>query len=334
MATKTVSILTGGVNSHTETAENANGVATDFISPGVVGTITLNTGSGGTGAFAINAQSTPDMTLAVTGGIAYVTGTPTSGSSQTVRVNMASAENVTIPANSSGSTRTSWIYIKLDPAKMKDPNVAASDVATLIVSDSSSSSVDDGTTGTAATYKLLLGKATVANGAVSITNSNITDSRTRTGAKTLDTNTNNAILANQLATNAITLGYAQITAANFTTTSTTAVQVTGLTTTVTIPAGGRRVKITAYTGGLWTSLAGGRVDMSIWDGTVGSGTQLQTAWGQAPNGASGVYGAIAIAVVTPSAGSKTYNVGLSVTGGTGNLVAATTQPAFILVEAI
>src|SRR4051794_30434480 len=55
----------------------------------------------------------------------------------------------------------------------------------------------------------------------------------------------NGVAAANLATSAITLGYTQITS-NFVTASTTVVQVTGLTATVTIPSGGRRIKITAF----------------------------------------------------------------------------------------
>lgn len=139
----------------------------------------------------------------------------------------------------------------------------------------------------------------------------------------------NSVSAANLATNAITLGYAQITS-NFTTTSTTAVQVTGLTATVTIPAGGRRVKITGYTS---SNGSGGISQMSIWDGTVGSGTQLQTF--NSPT--AGASGALIQAVVTPTAGSKTYNIGVLTTSGTSTIAAdaaGTTSPAFILVETI
>ena len=55
-----------------------------------------------------------------------------------------------------------------------------------------------------------------------------------------------SVIGTSLSTSAITLGYAQITS-SFTTTSTTAVQVTGLTLTVTIPSGSRRIKITYTT---------------------------------------------------------------------------------------
>jgi len=179
MATKITSVLTGGSNSHQTSATEINNIATDFIAQGVVGTIGLNTGSGGTGSFAVSAQASPGMSVRVTQGQAYVTGTPTGGTSQTVRVSMDTFEDVTIAANATGGTRYDWIYIKLDPDKMVNPAVDASDVATLTTSRSTSSSTDNGTP---PTYGYCLAVVTVSNGASSITNSNITDSRIKTGA--------------------------------------------------------------------------------------------------------------------------------------------------------
>lgn len=177
MATKTVSILQAGTNSHTESAENVGAIATDFISQGVVGTITSTSGVAPlAGAYAANAQGTPNMTVAITSGVAWVTGTPTGGNSQTFRVKMTSSENVTIAANSTGGTRYDYIYIKLDAAKLANPNLAADDVATLLVSRSTSTTTDDGTP---PTYGYLIAKVTVSNGASSIVNANITDMRTQ-----------------------------------------------------------------------------------------------------------------------------------------------------------
>ena len=139
----------------------------------------------------------------------------------------------------------------------------------------------------------------------------------------------NAVQGNQLATSAITLGYAQITT-NFVTASATAVQVPYMTSTVTIPAGNRRTKITVYF--FNASNTGANTDvLTLWDGTVGSGTQLQQ-YNSTPvansNGITMVWSG------TPAAGSKTYNVGASCTAGTGTWSATATAPAFILVEAI
>lgn len=143
----------------------------------------------------------------------------------------------------------------------------------------------------------------------------------------------NSVAARTLAADAISLGYTAITS-NFTTTSGTATQVTDLTSTVTIPAGARAVEITVYVSRVFTA-AGGGIVVTLWDGTVGSGTQLQAARFDPSNINLGVPITL-VARVTPSAGSKTYNVGLNNTSGGNNatLVAAATTPAFILVKAI
>lgn len=119
------------------------------------------------------------MTVAVSSGTAYVTGTPSGQNSQTLRVKNSASSNVTISANSSGSTKYDYIYISLSAANMANPNTAADNVATLVASRSSNSSTDDGTP---PTYGYLLAVVTVANGASSITNGNIADKRTTTGA--------------------------------------------------------------------------------------------------------------------------------------------------------
>ena len=183
MATKLVSVVTGGSNSHQTSSAEINGIATDFLSQGVVGAITATSGvAPTTGAFAVNAIGTPNMSVRVTNGVAYVTATPTGGTSQTFRVTMDATEDVTIAANATGGTRYDWVYIKLDADKLVNPAVDASDVVTLTASRSTSSATDNGTP---PTYGYCLAVVTVSNGASSITNSNITDSRVRTGANSI-----------------------------------------------------------------------------------------------------------------------------------------------------
>lgn len=145
---------------------------------------------------------------------------------------------------------------------------------------------------------------------------------------------NNGIVANNLATNAITLGYAQSIAGNFTTTSATAVQVTSLSATVTIPAGGRKIKITAFARDMYGSTSSVTPSITIWDGTVGSGTQLAQTLMNVGSGTSVTTPAICMAVVSPAAGSKTYNVGFQTNTGTATLENGSGYPMFILVEAI
>ncbi len=330
MATKLASVVTGGSNSHQTSSAEINGIATDFISEGVVGAISATSGvAPTTGAFAVNQIGTPTMDVRVTNGVAYVTATPTGGSEQTFRVTMDATEDVTIAANATGGTRYDWIYIKLDADKLVNPAVDASDVASLVTSRSTSASVDNGTP---PTYGYAIAVVTVANGAATITNANITDSRTRTGVTNLTTSTasNNVVTAPMLSTSAITLGYTEITSSFTHTAVSTVTDVTNLSVTVTVPAGGRRCKITAFSP--YMSSTGGAPNLQTMAIRESSTTLNQSELQLAANYRGSMttfYSAVL------SAGSHTYKVSISQNnGGTQTFYASATQPAFILVEAI
>lgn len=176
----TVSVLTGGVNSFQTTAEHLNNLATDTLADGVIGAITSTSGVAPmTGALAVNAQGSPNMTVAVTGGVCYVTATPTSQASQRLRAKIAT-QNATIASNSTGGTRFDWIYVTISAANAAAPNAAGDNVASITVSRSTSSSVDNGTP---PTYGYHIATVTVVNGASSIANASIADTRTETSAK-------------------------------------------------------------------------------------------------------------------------------------------------------
>lgn len=175
MATKATSILTGGTNNHLTTSEEANAMATDFITPGCVGVLSSTAGSAPmAGSYAVNAQGTPNMTVAVSAGRVYISTTPSGQGAQTIRTYMNSAENVTIAANSSGSTKYDWLYIANDTAAAANPATDGTNVSTFFVSRSTSTSVDNGTPPTSSQP---LSVITVANGASSITNAMIRDVR-------------------------------------------------------------------------------------------------------------------------------------------------------------
>lgn len=143
----------------------------------------------------------------------------------------------------------------------------------------------------------------------------------------------NAIPAQLLSTSAISLGNATI-ATNFTTTSTTPVQVTGLTTTVTIPSGSRKIRVEASTGNLFNTGSGQLNVIQIWDGTVGSGTKIAEATTYSAASSTGAPVTLRSRPLTVSAGSKTYNVAIyAVFGGTASLAAGTGSEAYIAVEA-
>jgi hypothetical protein len=180
MASNTIisSVVTSGSNNHTTIAEEINSYATDFVTQGVVGAITLNAGSGGTGSFCVNADASPDMGVTVKSGQAYITATPSSQDSQVLRARTTTDYTAyTINANASGSTKYDWIYLSVSAANANVPSATADNVTSIFTSRSSSNSTDNGTP---PTYGLLLAVVTVANGASSITNANITDKRFNT----------------------------------------------------------------------------------------------------------------------------------------------------------
>lgn len=125
------------------------------------------------------------------------------------------------------------------------------------------------------------------------------------------------------------LGYAQITSNSTTTSTTAATPSVPIGVTVTVPTGYTKVKITVYTVLLQNSATTNSV-ITLWRGTVGSGTQVQQWDG---NQATFQEGANLISIDTPTAGSVTYNVGLNtVSTGTATITAASNYPAFILME--
>lgn len=140
-----------------------------------------------------------------------------------------------------------------------------------------------------------------------------------------------SITASKISTSALLLGRAARTG-TFVTSSGTPVQVTGLSVTVTVPAGGRIVKVMAFADSMYAS-ASSFMTMHIYDGDPSTGTRIASCTNQS-TAANQQMVAFAQAYVTPAAGSKTYNVAFSTSAGTGTLNASSNQPAFIAVELV
>lgn len=128
------------------------------------------------------------------------------------------------------------------------------------------------------------------------------------------------------------LGYAQITS-NATTSSATPTAITGLSTGVTVPNGGRRVKITVSGDNIQNSGANYNT-LYIYSGASSGALTTLLATCVTGNTSGMNYPPLAIAVVQPSAGSVFYTAAFSTGGGTTTLAAASTAPAFILAEVI
>jgi hypothetical protein len=112
----------------------------------------------------------------------------------------------------------------------------------------------------------------------------------------------NAVLANKLATDSITLGYAEATTNQ--SGITTVVDITGASVAVTIPAGGRRIIIIGYLPSWGSDTANARGGFAIKEGATTLRESLQTM----PTGAGTSYPGLVIWSGTPSTGAHTYKL--------------------------
>lgn len=140
---------------------------------------------------------------------------------------------------------------------------------------------------------------------------------------------NNQIAANMLATTAITLGYAQITSDFNTTTVGSDVDITGLSKTVTVPAGGRYIKVTVFTSDLYSDAAA-NTDLYL---RIKEGASILATGRRQSFKTNDVTGMTVMYVVAATAGSHTYKVAMQQSAA-GTLHIAAQEKAFILVEAI
>lgn len=148
------------------------------------------------------------------------------------------------------------------------------------------------------------------------------------GSSALQTN---AVQGHQLATNAITLGYAERTTAFTTTTVGSGVDVTSLSVTVTVPSGGRRIKVTGYAEFISSSQAAGN---GVNGFILEDGTEIGRYAHTTPVASYSEPFTI-LASKVASAGSHTYKIQIQQAAtGTITLSAGSTYPAFILVELV
>lgn len=120
--------------------------------------------------FHVEAQGAPNMTVKVKAGKLIMTATPTSEAARRFSVVLSADANVTIPSNATGSTRYDIVYMKLPAANLQNPPVTGdfTEAVTLLTERHTISGepLTD-------TNGFILAEVTVANGAVSISNANI-----------------------------------------------------------------------------------------------------------------------------------------------------------------
>jgi len=277
------------------------------------------------GGLQVTQNSPLAMNVKVSGGDARI---PYSDYAYTAWIPAGSPETVTVTTANPSNPRIDRLVMYVD--RGETPSSATANNPTLcklmLVAGTpagSPSRPSNGTVDTAVSNNpyIDLADIRVNAGVTQITNANITDTRVLVGAPIADGSVTNT----KLSTSAILLGYAERTS-DFSSSATPAVtDITGLSVTVTVPSGGRAVKITAYSRYITGS---GIHTLEIREGS----TTLQS--GVAVGGAP-VYFANVVSVHTPTAGSHTYKVSFSQSSaGTYTFRAGAAYPAFILVELV
>ncbi len=274
-------------------------------------------GSGviGSGDMTVAAQATPDMSVSVaTGDAAIFSGALLYHGWATT------PENVTIPANASGVTKITAVVAAIDTAAASatanNPNGLVYQTFTLGGTDTSTPTDAQISTGIGGKPFTRLANVTVGNGVTSINSGNISDTRVTPRL---------VMAASKLSTSAITLGYVESTVS--TSTITTEVDITGLSVTVTVPEGGRRLKLMANTK-VFGSDTNTRPRINIKEGA----TELGRSIGVASPVVNVESALTAFAIITPSSGTHTYKVTGVKETGLGSFAVA--SPSFLLAELI
>lgn len=140
----------------------------------------------------------------------------------------------------------------------------------------------------------------------------------------------NAVTGSKIGASAILLGYASMTT-NFVTSSTTPVLVTGMSVSVTVPAGGRSILCLAAFATMYNNTSGQFADVSFYRGTVG-GTRIGRFLGKGAAATIDAPGSGFALDPAPAAGNYTYNLAFdTISGGTATLGADTTYPGRFIV---
>lgn len=120
---------------------------------------------------------------------------------------------------------------------------------------------------------------------------------------------------------------------NYSSSSTSAAQVPGMSITANVPDN-TRLKITIHTLGLTNSSGNQISELGLWDGTVGSGSRLSDDYAINVNVNHGMFVHAEIFVDVPVAAQKTFNLAMQTTGGTATFNAAITATAYMRAEIV
>ncbi len=228
---------------------------------------------------------------------------------------------VNLPANIFNGPNTFFgVTVGTDPEMTPRQQIASSAFAFRAYV---AGTVDSGAIGTTQLTDGAVTASKLATGAV-------TANAIASGAVTSAGIADGAVTATKLDTGAITLGYAE-TFENFLFMGTAVHDVPGLTLTLTIPSGGRRLKVTAVLPVFYTDTGYNQVVRVYEDSTTRSYLQ------QVGSGANSNWAVTSICSFTPTAGVHTYKVQVQQSNN-GNMYAGGLNPglspAFLLAERI
>lgn len=262
------------------------------------------------GGLLVTQNSPLGMSVKVSGGDARI---PYSDYAYTAWIPAGSPETVTVTTANPSNPRIDRLVMYVDrgatPSSVTANNPTLCKLMLVAGTPAGSPSrPSNGTVDTAVSNNpyIDLADIRVNAGVTQITNADITDTRVLVGAPIAD----GSVTSTKLSTSAIYQNEVLRTS-NFTSTSTSLVLVTGMSLTVTVPVGGRKLLVMAsgsniyYTGGVTAYNT-----VSLVKGVIGSGgvvigrSQFNGAntSGQAPF--------TIIAIDTPAAGSQTYQLGV------------------------
>jgi hypothetical protein len=124
--------------------------------------------------YAVTQHTGSDLNVVVNAGNILMSATPTSESARIFGVNLTDNAVVSISSNTSGSTKYDVVYLSLNAATLHNPPALGdfTDAVCLLTERHSSSGLP-----LSASNGIALAEVAVANGATSITNSNVTDKR-------------------------------------------------------------------------------------------------------------------------------------------------------------
>lgn len=143
----------------------------------------------------------------------------------------------------------------------------------------------------------------------------------------------NAVQASQIATNAITLASISSSSSQGSI-STSDVIVTGLTTTVTIPSGGRKVRVEGFVPSVANTSVNAGFFLSIYNSATVTGSPIQVATSAFVPVANTGNTAWVFWEGTPSAGSTSYCISLRTNTGTGSTTLSANTLAYLTVKVI